>query len=132
MFIGLDKNNNNQTKNFFKVGGAWQNSSYEGSLFIRPEFGTTNPWPVSVENVNKEPVDFLMYPNPTSSIINIEVPFGNYQVILRSIVGTIVKTISVQEFAQMSTSDLPSGIYMVEVNDLNSGNTNIKKLLIQH
>jgi hypothetical protein len=132
IFIGLDKNNNNQTKNFFKVGGQWQNSSYEGSLFIRPEFGTTTPWPVSVENIKKESFDFLIYPNPSSSIMNIEVPSGNYQVILRTILGTIVKTISVQDYAQMSVSDLSSGVYMIEVSNLDTGSTNIKKLLIQH
>jgi len=132
VFIGLDKNNNNQTKNFFNVGGQWHNSSYEGSLFIRPEFGTTNPWPVSVDEVSKEELEFLVYPNPSNSVVNIDLPYGNYRVSLRSILGTVVKQTETNETLSLDISNVSAGMYLVEIDDLETGKKGIKKLLIQH
>jgi len=132
VFIGLDKNNNNQTKNFFNVGGQWHNSSYEGSLFIRPEFGTTNPWPVSVDEVSGEELEFLVYPNPSNSVVNIDLPYGNYRVSLRSILGMVVKQTETNETLSLDISNVSAGIYLVEIDDLDTGKKGIKKLLIQH
>ncbi len=133
VYIGLDKNNNNQNKNYYKVNGIWANSSYSGSLFIRPEFGSfTNPWPVSVDEFELEKIDFKVYPNPSNSVVNVVMNGENNTVVLRSILGVTLKTFSSSNNLVFDVWDLPSGIYLVEVTNNETGKTNSKKLLIQH
>ncbi|MFT6802643.1 MAG: hypothetical protein ACJA2N_001833 [Salibacteraceae bacterium] len=133
VFIGLDRNNDSQGKNFYKVGNTWNNSSYPGSLFIRPEFGSfTNEFPVSVKNVEVEPNDFKMYPNPANSNVSLELLSDNNDVVVRSLLGVIVRQFQAGYYASFDSSSLASGLYVVEVIDSNTQNSSIKKLLIQH
>ena len=132
IYIGMDQNNNSQSKNFYKVNGAWSNSSYEGSLFIRPEFGVTNPWPVSVKEPETNDIEFKMYPNPSSYTVNLEMNEGENMVTLRSIIGVEVRKYIANSTLSIDVSELPSGLYLVEVNNETYSKPQIKKLLIQH
>ena len=40
LYIGMDLNTDNSDKIFYNTGGSWVNTSYEGSLIIRPVFST--------------------------------------------------------------------------------------------
>ena len=132
IYIGLDRNNDRQAKNFYNVGGRWTNSSYKGSLFIRPEFGTTNPFPVGVSAVATEGVEFKMYPNPANSSVTIESNSIDSRVIVRSILGVVVRDFEMSYYGTFDASNLPTGMYVVESIDLNTQKSSIKKLLIQH
>lgn len=134
IFIGFDQNNDSQSKNFYRISGQWSNTSYPGSLFIRPEFGLfTNPWPVSVEEQGPtNEFDFNLYPNPANDQIHVDLGFGEYELILRSILGVQIQNFRAYDFATISTSHLPSGMYVLEVFDPMRGQRKSKKLLIQH
>ena len=131
VFIGMDKNNNSRTKNYYKVGGNWATTSYDGSLFIRPEFGfRTEPWPVSVDEFIENP-SFNMYPNPSSSTVNLELDNSQSRVVLRSLLGVQIKEFLANGNISFDVSGLPTGLYIVEVINQSTGKSSIKKLLIQ-
>jgi hypothetical protein len=133
VFIGLDRNNDNQTKNFYNVGNKWNVSSYPGSLFIRPEFGgITNQFPVTVEEGFAEALDFKVYPNPANSRVNLEFSSDNNLVIVRSMLGVVVKEFTSGYLSSFESSSFAPGLYIVQVQNLNSQKSSIKKLLIQH
>ena len=131
IFIGMDKNNDSQSKNFYKVGGKWNTSSYKGSLFIRPEFGITNQFPVSVQTI-KEELEFKMYPNPSNSVVNLQMEGYENRVVLRSILGVEVRNFIADQYLSLDVSYLPNGLYLIEVTDMETGQSSVKKLLIQH
>lgn len=133
VFIGLDKNNDSQEKNFYNVGNKWNNTSYEGSLFIRPEFGnTTNEFPVSVEDVEVKEIEFNMYPNPANSSVNLELNSENNEVTVWSMIGAEIARFNCGFTSSFEVSYLPAGLYLVEVRDIVSQKSSVKKLLIQH
>lgn len=74
--IGYDRNVNSQLKNFYNVDGTWKNSSYEGSIMIRPLVGDAL---VESQPEYKALSDVLaIHPNPTgpSSSITIRLPLS--------------------------------------------------------
>jgi hypothetical protein len=93
----------------------------------------TNPWPVSVEEQDPtNEFDFNLYPNPANDQIHVDLGFGEYELILRSILGVQIQNFRAYDFATISTSHLPSGMYVLEVFDPMRGQRKSKKLLIQH
>jgi len=132
VFIGLDKNNDNQFKNYYRINGVWSNSSYKGSLFIRPEFGTTTQWPVSVNEVTTDEFDFNVYPNPSNSMVNVALHGFDNTVIVRNMLGVQVRTFFASGTLTFDVSDLPTGMYLIDVTDNETGDSKIKRLLIQH
>lgn len=70
LYIGFDRNNNNQDRIFYNNGGSWNNGSFAGSLIIRPVFSTTLNY--TLNNIVSEVEALSIYPNPTSDILNID------------------------------------------------------------
>ena len=62
--IGFDRNTNSRSKNFFNVEGKWVNSSFEGSIMIRPLIGTPQvEYDNQAENKNQNK-NLVIRPNP--------------------------------------------------------------------
>ena len=69
--IGMDLNHDNSDKIFYQklVNNtiAWVNTSFTGTLMIRPEFGTPPPLVGLYSPVKKPVVKTTLFPNPTQS-----------------------------------------------------------------
>ncbi|MDG1477253.1 MAG: hypothetical protein P8Q14_08910, partial [Vicingaceae bacterium] len=66
--VGWDVNTNNKSKVHFNSSGVWETASFDGTLMLRPVFGTTPDPTVNIEE--KELAnDFVVYPNPTTNTI---------------------------------------------------------------
>jgi hypothetical protein len=70
--VGFDRNNNNRSKIFYNLGQEWVNTSFNGSLMIRPVLGKETDWPVSVNKMIRN--EMKVYPNPAKDFIRIELP----------------------------------------------------------
>ena len=83
----------------------------------------------SIEDV--ELSEIKLFPNPTIdnfSLTNI----GNIQnLIIHNIIGTPLKQYLAEENASYSISDLPAGIYMVQLMDVNGNNVGTKRVFKQ-
>jgi len=64
LYVGLDRNINNQDKITYNVNSTWQFSPEPGSLMIRPVFGAALDF-VGI-NENEKTNKLIVYPNPTS------------------------------------------------------------------
>lgn len=120
--VGFDMATNRQNKIFYNVDGTWKNSSFEGALMIRPVLGKFIPYSVGIRSLLN---GNIIYPNPASELIYIDVPDGiqdvKYQIY--SIRGEKIKEgIITQNF--ISVSELIPGIYLLKntVNDINHFN----------
>ncbi|MBL6446791.1 T9SS type A sorting domain-containing protein [Fulvivirga sp. 29W222] len=78
--IGLDKNTNSGNKIFFNIDGTWQrNTLVEGSLMMRPIFGTP-PSSTVTGLPGKVTTKLSVYPNPSSGKYTIKGTFKTVKV----------------------------------------------------
>lgn len=125
--IGMDMNTDNHDKIFYSIdgGASWNNTSFAGSLLMRPIFSTASNADLSVEKP-KEEISWEVYPNPTDGIIRIDwneaEPFPG--AVCLDARGRIVAT--TESDNRMDLSQMPSGVYFVQ---LNSGTTAVKKVI---
>lgn len=116
LYIGMDMNNDNSDKIFYNSGASWNNTSFAGSLIIRPVFSTALNSTLTI-SMEKSNLNLSVYPNPTQEIITISGLSINETVELRDLSGRIMmttteKTINLNSFA--------NGVYVISVyNDNN-------------
>jgi hypothetical protein len=111
--IGFDKNTNTQNKIFYSVdlGATWQNSSFEGSLMMRPVFSSAMDYLLEVEE-SKIEEELILYPNPASTEINFSfIKEGTLEIIASD--GKII--LSLDWTNQVSVADLTNGFYFIRV-----------------
>lgn len=114
--IGLDRNINNQDKIFYTInnGAMWLNTSYEGSLLIRPIFSTALDATLGVKKtVPAEKYEFGAYPNPVSDILNITTTHPAYDgADLFGMNGQLLRSFTKEELT-INISGINSGIYLL-------------------
>jgi len=61
--------------------------------------------------------DFIikLFPNPFSDILNVELPKGNYEIILTDMVGQNVQTVSAEGNFTLQRNDLKAGLYLLQI-----------------
>lgn len=125
--VGLDKNIINNDKTFYSIDGeiSWDQSSIEGSVMIHPIFSTSYDAVLGIESqVANLETEFSIYPNPSSSYVNIESEIEIKKVELINIQGQ--KIIQTSQ-SQLDLTDIPNGIYFLKVNDVHGPFKIIKK-----
>ena len=125
--IGFDSSIDSRQYNFYDVGAGWQNSSFIGSIMLRPIMGK-NP-DLVVNTGDSDNGKIVLYPNPANDVVRIS---GNDQMVYREIVifdlaGRVVK----QAFNcnEMDVNDLNSGVYMLQVVKENGAHETTKLLI---
>jgi hypothetical protein len=87
---------------------------------IRPMYSTQSNFDLSVRET-REIVDYSVYPNPTSGMVNIK--WNSTQEYkgaeIYSLLGQHLYSLNENEY-QVNLSDLPSGIYMIVPNGYES------------
>jgi len=118
--------------------GIWENPSAglpDGSLMIRPVFGSTGD-PISAidENNKKDNTDFNIYPNPTSHLVTIAAQQNSstvFELEIFDIYGKNHLTTTLQQITTIDVSHFSKGIYFVRIINKDEGNIQTKKLIIQ-
>ena len=131
--VGWDVNTNNKTKVHFNASGVWQNASFEGSLMLRPVFGTT-PDPV-VDIAEKElKDDWMIYPNPAKNTVyfrnNNFLENTSYHLQLINIYGEVIMEKTTPATNKIDVTNVVSGIYILRFTDNITHKTNLKKIII--
>jgi hypothetical protein len=111
MLVGLDISNNTGDKIFVNTNGPWyQNDRVNGSLMIRPVFGTGLI--ETQTDVEEEELRFAIYPNPCRGSFYIDGHIDHLQIL--SITGQPVSFEAQREnektFVQMNQ---PAGLYLL-------------------
>lgn len=114
MNVGVDLNDTISNKLFFKAGQNWQTSLMVNPLMIRPIFDN-NPVVVSEPELSSESI--RIYPNPANNICNISLSdnsdISNYMLRIKTTIGQVI--INQKATSQLSTSELPNGMYYIEI-----------------
>lgn len=66
-YVGYDINFNNRSRTYYKgIGGTWINSSFNGTLMIRANFGNGDEIPLSNRTLEFSQNGIGLYPNPSN------------------------------------------------------------------
>ena len=126
--IGFDSSNDNHKYVFYEVGEGWKNSSFPGSLMIRPIMGKT-PYYVGINENQEVAAGLNVYPNPANDFVRIEGvdAAACKEIVVYDLTGRVVK--QYQYSNELNVSDLQNGLYMLRVVK-NDGSFETDKLLI--
>ncbi|MCB0789244.1 MAG: T9SS type A sorting domain-containing protein, partial [Flavobacteriales bacterium] len=114
--LGFDKNRNNQDKIFYKVSGGFLNTSFEGSLMLRPVFvSDTDPFTGIPEQAG--PGRLQLYPNPASDRFQVRADGveGAERLRILDALGREAGSWSYREGAPIDLGSAPSGTYIVQL-----------------
>ncbi len=130
--IGFDKNINNKNKIFYNIGSNWNNTSFDGSLMMRPIFSSAKDYEVTIlENENNE-FNVVMYPNPAKNNFNIR--FENRQeatVLLYDLSGRQLKSVIFNgKTVNVDVSNLSNGNYICIVKSLDNNIIYNSKIIV--
>jgi len=113
--VGFDVNRNNRTRIYYNFDGNWRNTSFNGSLMIRPVLSAV-PLPTSVRKPRI--ITFRAYPNPTSGFLYFDIPANenltNLDVSVYDLHGRLVMNTK-GTARNIDLSGLPSGIYFIRL-----------------
>lgn len=139
--IGFDRNTNSQTKIYYNPqdGFGWHNSSFPGSLMIRPILGDS----IRAIDGIREPVlkpgprfsELSFFPNPANDICTFNAGPGNehksYQVQFCNTLGNVVLSEQMRSQQSVSTLQLENGFYVIRI--LQDGKiVAVRKIIISH
>jgi hypothetical protein len=121
--IGFDRNTIHSNKIFYSVdnGTTWPNTSFEGSLMIRPIFSTKMDAILGIPENKTIATFFDVFPNPTQGMLHINTNNTSYKgAELYDIQGKKVSTIAQNEF-EINLNQLENGVYLLK--DIQTGIT---------
>ncbi|MDD2197254.1 MAG: T9SS type A sorting domain-containing protein [Bacteroidales bacterium] len=113
--FGYDRNRNSQSKLFYNIEGNWTNTSFKGSLMLRPVFGKLNESPIHSPTYTVTKA-IRIFPNPASDLLNIELPHPHLKGVANvyNLIGQQVLSVPVNG-NPISVSSLANGTYIVRV-----------------
>lgn len=126
--IGFDTSVDNSKYVFYDSGSGWQNTSFKGSLMIRPVMGK-DPYFIGIEETSENSNALVLYPNPARNMVRIAGVDSEAcdAILIFDITGRLV---SESLFAnELSVADLNNGVYMLRVIN-KDGSFQTSKLLI--
>ncbi len=133
--IGMDRNINTRKKIWFNTSENWENTSFEGSLMIRPVFaaGNTDRIIGINERAASSVPDPKIYPNPADQRFRVSLNSGrhSYSYRLVDLTGRSVRTGRFTSETELKVQDLDNGLYLLKLRSPNGG-TRTKKVLIRH
>mgnify|MGYP000943452580 FL=1 len=133
--IGFDRNTDASLKIFGNWTNVWQqNTILKGSLMLRPYFGYEAA--IGLRQVEDNNLNLSIYPNPTSSVFNINLSESNntinnsdYEIRILNILGREVYRGKFK--TQINVSNLPNGVYILSVINKVTHKAKQEKLIIQ-
>lgn len=119
MTVGFDMNHDNSDKIFWSVDGGndWKNSSFKGSLMIRPIINSNLNYLLDIEEHSKDDLEkevITIYPNPVGDWLNIETS-EVFKVEITDLNGRLLLKGNTTD--RVNTSSLSAGMYLVHFKD---------------
>lgn len=135
MNLGFDRNRNNRTKIFYKTGGSFQNSSFSGSLMMRPVMiSEVDPW-ASVDEIAPGPGGLIVFPNPAADVVRFAMEAGmpvNGSIECIDATGRSVWSERLNGTNTFSTAGIANGLYVLRVSNAQGIVQAQGRLMVQH
>jgi len=132
--IGFDNNTNNQSKIYYNVGSSWNQTSFSGSLMMRPVFTyAADYWYASVNDNESQFHEAKLWPNPSDESFRINPGHDNsYHIKIFDLNGKLVKEETAMNETTIMVNEMENGLYIVELRDTGSKMISYSKIIIQH
>jgi hypothetical protein len=128
MNIGFDRNNVNNDRIYYNVGFGWNNSSFKGSLMMRPVFNSCVTNNVGIkEETAKKAGQVMLYPNPAHETVNIGSAQPVQQVNVFDLTGQ--QLMNLGAVTAIPIDGLAKGIYLVNVKT--SAGSSVHRLVVE-
>ena len=125
--VGFDKNTDTGEQIYYNVSGSWeQNTLLQGSLMIRPIFGSGNG--TVINELQNEGIG-LVYPNPTAGQFKLDKHSKNIQVFDFSGRAQAVETFQSEDAVVVQLPLAAAGIFLIRYE--NQGQFYTQKILIR-
>ncbi len=129
IYVGFDVNIDNSDKIWYNTSGVWNNTSFSGSIMLRPSFGISEEFPIYISQDNRNTQDIKIYPNPASDVLNVEFDGYKADILLEDMQGKVLMHKKATQKCQLSIINLPEGVYFVHIT-INDNIPVIRKLII--
>lgn len=115
MNIGFDKVNNSKQYLFYNVDGIWNNSAFDGSVLMRPVFGSKKV--VGINETANTLQKMRHFPNPASQLIHFEtIPNSGFIPVKITLFELTGRAVIVTDFnSTLDISQTPPGIYLLHI-----------------
>lgn len=130
MNIGFDRNTNSSSTLYYNTGGAWNTSSFAGSVMMRPVMGVYRGDINVVIDESKSEDLWDIFPNPTQNYFQIQnIENKNVErVEIYNTQGDLISTLY-SSYEKINTTTWARGIYFVKIFEKNSKNFFTKKII---
>lgn len=111
-------------------GGEWRPFPLPGAIMIRPVFGGMPVNSTSTEETTTFANTFSFYPNPANTLLNVNIPEGNYDQYTTEwidITGRIIQRETLQ--AQKLLNNFEKGVYFVRIFDRQGELVHVQKII---
>ena len=122
------ENSKNKTKLFYNTNGFWANSSFKGSLMLRPILGDSAR-AIGIKNNSVTKNQIKIFPNPASDIINVSTTHNISAIEILDASGKRVFDSKSNLLNQFNISALNNGFYFLKIYS-NTQLLDIQKLII--
>jgi hypothetical protein len=131
LYIGMDFENNQQSKIYFNTSGVWNTSVYEGSLMMRPVFGEIY---TTGTGEHTPATSLSVFPNPATEQITIAGLEPNQQY-TAGIIDISGRTVAAQQVSNgastMDVSTLAPGVYVLSVMDEAGIRRGVQRIVVE-
>ena len=130
--IGLDLNTDNSQRIYYSSGDTWKNTSYKGSLMIRPVYASDiNVMSVSDAPAPEEELSVRVHPNPSQGRVQLTAAdeASKLSVRVHDLSGRVV--MEKKKGNKLDLSGESEGLYILRIRDERSGQHAVRKLMIQ-
>jgi hypothetical protein len=111
--IGLDRNTNFRTQQYYRSTGTWYQTQFDGTWMIRPVFESCPFDVLDIKEVYDSSLEFKFFPNPSSDKITLRLPAGEFQMEIFSSTGNRVYLGSAEDGKSIDISSLAAGLYFI-------------------
>jgi len=120
--VGLDRNTNSKDKMHYHINGEWKNSSIQGTVMIRPRFGSYSF--LSTEKTSENHIN--IYPNPVTDYVIVQGFPEGATAMIYNLFGQLVKE---SRLATINLGGLNKASYYIQVRFADGNKSSIKKLI---
>lgn len=129
--IGYDLNTDGSQNMFYNVGNGWAQTQFQGSLMVNPILGKPLPWELTPVIQPKQTLTFKIYPNPAKNQFFIEGIQHESMVNIYNSMGSLVYSEQIAESKTIDIQKLTTGLYFIEIEDLQLHQKGSSKLIIR-
>lgn len=131
--IGFDLNNDNSDKIMFNTSGNWTNTSFDGSLMMRPVFVNDKDYLLSTPEEEVVTLNPQFYPNPTNGVITVDGLDPQITVVAQmfDMSGRMVWSDGQMTNGQIAMHQLEDGVYLLRLLDETTGQTSTSRIILQ-